>query len=122
MNICIYGASSNEIDNIYIKYTEHLGQVMGKRGHNLVFGGGAKGLMGAAARGVVKGGGNVIGIAPSFFNVDGVLFEECSEFIYTDTMRERKLAMEEKSDAFIATPGGIGTFDELFEIKTVGKA
>lgn len=116
MNICLYGASSTEIDESYIKATEILGEKLGKRGHNLVYGGGANGLMGAAARGVRKGGGNVIGVAPSFFKVDGVLFEDCTEFIYTETMRQRKATMEERADAFIAVPGGIGTFDELFEI------
>lgn len=116
MNICLYGASSEEIDKSYITATEILGEELGKRGHNLVYGGGSNGLMGAAARGVVKGGGKVIGVAPSFFNVDGVLFKECTELIYTETMRQRKAIMEEKADAFVAVPGGIGTFDELFEI------
>ena len=116
MNICLYGASSNDIDEIFILETEKLGEKIGKAGHNLVYGGGAAGLMGAAARGVIKGGGEVIGVAPSFFQVDGVLFENCTEFIYTDTMRQRKQIMEERADAFVAVPGGIGTFDELFEI------
>lgn len=116
MNICLYGASSTEIDNSYISATEDLGKKMALRGHSLVYGGGASGLMGAAARGVVSGGGKVIGVAPSFFQVDGVLFQNCTEFIYTKTMRERKQIMEEKSNAFIVTPGGIGTFDEFFEI------
>ena len=119
MNICLYGASSNEIDKSYVKKTEILGEKLGNRGHNLVYGGGANGLMGAAARGVVKGGGNVVGIAPSFFNVDGVLFQECVEFVYTETMRERKQIMEERSDAFVVVPGGPGTFDEFFEILTL---
>ena len=119
MNICLYGASSTEIDKSYVKKTEILGEKLGNRGHNLVYGGGANGLMGAAARGVVKGGGNVVGIAPSFFNVDGVLFQECAEFVYTETMRERKQIMEERSDAFVVVPGGPGTFDEFFEILTL---
>ena len=68
---------------------------------------------------VVLGAGKIIGIAPSFFNVDGILFEHCDEFIYPETMRERKRVMEEKSDAFVITPGGIGTFDEFFEIFTL---
>lgn len=119
MNICVYGASSTEIDKLYINATEELGEELGKAGHNLVYGGGANGLMGAAARGFVKGGGEVIGVAPSFFQVDGVLFEKCTEMIYTETMRERKQIMEEKADAFVAVPGGIGTFDELFEILTL---
>lgn len=119
MNICLYGASSDTIDKLYIEKTEVLGEEMGKRGHTLIFGGGARGLMGAAARGITRSGGKAIGIAPSFFNVDGVLFPLCAEFIYTETMRERKQILEEKADAFIATPGGIGTFDELFEIATL---
>lgn len=116
MNICIYGAASNEIDKSYIEATEALCEKLAKRGHNLVYGGGANGLMGACARGFVKGGGKVIGVAPTFFQVDGVIFKECTELIYTETMRQRKAKMEERADAFIAVPGGIGTFDELFEI------
>lgn len=119
MKICIYGASSNTINKSYIDATEKLGEVLGEKGHTLVYGGGAGGLMGAAARGFKQKGGKVIGLAPSFFNVDGVLFEECDEFIYPDTMRDRKRMMEDLSDAFIAVPGGIGTFDELFEIVTL---
>ncbi len=119
MNICLYGASSNQINKDYIRKTELLGEVIGKRGHSLVFGGGGKGLMGAAARGVYSQNGTIIGIAPSFFNVDGVLFQNCTEFIYTETMRERKQLLEQKADAFVAAPGGIGTFDELFEIFTL---
>lgn len=116
MTVCLYGASSSLIDSIYISATEELGEKLAKAGNSLVYGGGANGIMGAAARGFVKGGGKVIGVAPTFFKVDGVLFEECTEFIYTETMRERKKIMEERADAFIAAPGGIGTFDELFEI------
>ena len=119
MNLCVYGASSDKIDKVYIKTVEKMGLEMAKRGHGLVFGGGAEGLMGAAARGMSAGGGKIIGVAPSFFEVDGVLYDRCTEFIYTETMRERKQTMEDKSDAFIMTPGGIGTFEEFFEILTL---
>ena len=119
MKICVYGAASPTIDPQYMKKVEEMGSEMAKRGHSLVFGGGGNGLMGAAARGVVRAKGKVIGVAPSFFQVDGVLFEECSELIYTETMRERKQIMEEKADAFVMLPGGIGTFDEFFEILTL---
>lgn len=119
MNICIYGAASNSIDNSYILHGEALGEEIAKKNHTLVFGGGANGLMGAVARGVHKHGGTLISVAPSFFNVDGILFDKCSEYIYTDTMRQRKKTMEEKSDAFIVTPGGIGTLEEFFEILTL---
>ncbi len=119
MNICVYGASSNVIDEKYIKAGEELGRLMAKEGHTLVFGGGAAGLMGAVARGAKEGGGKIIGVAPSFFNVDGILFDGCDEFIYTETMRERKAKMEKLSDAFLMTAGGIGTFEEFFEILTL---
>lgn len=119
MRICVYGASSNAIDPAYLQAGENLGRVMAQRGHGLVFGGGANGMMGASARGVAEVGGEIIGIAPSFFNVDGVLYEKCTQMIYTETMRQRKQLMEEHADAFVMTPGGIGTFEEFFEILTL---
>ncbi len=119
MNICVYGAASASLDEKYILKTEELGRKMARRGHDLVFGAGANGLMGAVVRGVYEQGGEIIGVVPRFFNVDGVLFENCNQLIRTDTMRERKQIMEDKSDAFIVTPGGIGTFEEFFEILTL---
>lgn len=119
MNICLYGASSSTIAKSYINPTEELGAKIAERGHTLIYGGGAAGLMGAAARGVYSRGGEIIGIVPSFLNVDGILFDNCNELIFTETMRERKHLMEQKSDAFIMTPGGLGTFDEFFEILTL---
>ena len=119
MNICVYGASSDAIDKRYIEAGELLGEEMARRGHSLVYGGGACGLMGAVARGMTRGGGEIIGVAPSFFQVDGVLYDKCTEFIYTETMRERKQIMEDRADAFIMTPGGIGTYEEFFEILTL---
>ncbi len=119
MNICVYGASSDAIDSAYIEAGEVLGEMLAKHGHTLVFGGGSAGLMGAVARGVSGCGGRIIGIAPSFFNVDGVLFEKCTEFIFTETMRERKQLLEDMSDAFIMSPGGIGTYEEFFEVLTL---
>ena len=119
MNICVYGASSNKIDDSYITNVEELGEEIAKRGHSLIFGAGAGGMMGAAARGADKYNGEIIGIAPSFFNVDGVLFDNCDELIQPETMRKRKQILEDMSDAFIITPGGVGTFDEFFEILTL---
>ena len=119
MNICVFGAASDYIDDIYKENGEELGQLLSQKGHTLIFGGGAGGLMGAVARGVYAEGGKIIGVAPGFFNVDGVLFENCTEFITTESMRERKYIMEEKADAFIVAPGGIGTFEEFFEVLTL---
>ena len=119
MNICIYGSASNDIDRVYIEKTEELATILAKRGHSLVFGGGANGLMGAAARGFFSQNATITGVVPKFFNVDGILFENCNEMIRTDTMRQRKQIMDDMADAFITTPGGIGTYEEFFEILTL---
>lgn len=119
MRICVYGAASNDIDKIYIYKTEDLGKKLAERGHTLVYGGGANGCMGAVARGAAANGGKIVGIAPTFFNADGIIYDGCTEFIGTKTMRERKQLLEDNSDAFIVSPGGIGTMDEFFEILTL---
>lgn len=121
MKICVFGAASPKIDQEYIDKVELLGEEMVKRGHSLVFGGGANGLMGAVARGVQSQGGRIEGIIPSFFENEEIeaVFEYCDEVFETATMRERKQIMEDRSDAFIIVPGGIGTFEEFFEIMTL---
>ena len=120
MKICVYGAASSTIDKEYIKKVEQMGGEMVARGHSLVFGGGGNGLMGAAARGVRAAGGHILGVIPKFFDDEKVeaVFEFCDELIEPDTMRERKQIMEDNADAFIVTPGGVGTFEEFFEILT----
>ncbi len=87
----------------------------------MVFGGGANGMMGAVAKGVFEKSGYILGIIPHFFKEGGeeVSFKNCTDYIYTDTMRERKRELQERSNAFIVTPGGIGTLDEFFEILTL---
>ena len=119
MRICIYGASSTKTDPKYIEKVESLCTALANEGHSLVFGAGGNGLMGAAARGFSAGKGHIIGVAPHFFNVDGILYDKCDELIRTETMRERKQIMEDYADAFIVFPGGVGTFDEFFEIFTL---
>ena len=119
MNLCVYGASSDLIDPSYLAEGERLGERMAQRGHGLVFGAGQTGMMGALARGMAKHGGTIIGVAPKFFDEPGVLYQECTEMIFTETMRQRKEIMEERSDGFIMTPGGIGTYEEFFEILTL---
>ena len=120
MRVCVYGASSTRIDQVYIDEGEKLGLGIAARGWGMVFGAGANGLMGAAARGVTRGGGDLIGVVPTFFqNVDGELYDKCTDLVYTETMRRRKQTMEDISDAFIITPGGVGTMDEFFEIFTL---
>lgn len=121
MKICVYGAASQTIDKEYIEKVENLGREMVSRGHSLVFGGGGHGLMGAVARGVRDKGGHILGVLPKFFKKDNVevLCDFCDELIEPDTMRERKQLMEDNADAFIITPGGIGTFEEFYEILTL---
>lgn len=119
MKICVYGAASDQINAKYKEAGERLGREMAKRGHGLVFGAGNNGLMGAVARGVRANGGEIIGVTPSFFDVDGILFQDCTKTIYTETMRERKRILEDEADAFIIVPGGVGTLDEFFEILTL---
>lgn len=120
MRICVYGASSPTIDPVFISKTEIMGSEMAHRGHSLVFGGGAHGLMGAAARGVREQGGHIIGVIPKFFEKEKVeaVSGICDEIYMPDTMRERKQIMEDFADAFVMVPGGIGTYEEFFEILT----
>lgn len=119
MRICIFGASGRELDERYYAEAEELGRLIGKNGDSIVFGGGAEGLMGACARGVHSCGGDIVGIAPRFFDEPGILYPECSRMIFTETMRERKQLMQDNSDACIVLPGGIGTLEEFFELLTL---
>lgn len=121
MNICVYGAASSEIDKSFIEAVERFGEVMAQRGHDLVFGAGGSGLMGAAANGVSRGGGNVTGVIPEFFRDENIerIYDKCTELIYTENMADRKEIMESKADAFVIVPGGIGTFEEFFQVLTL---
>ena len=121
MKIAVYGAASSLIDECYKEAGRELGRKIAEGGDGLVFGGGANGMMGAVAEGVYEKGGYILGVVPEFFkevNAE-ISFKNCTDYIYTDTVRERKLEMEQNSDAFIISPGGIGTFDEFFEILTL---
>ena len=121
MRICVYGAASPTIDPEFITEVEKLGRTLAQRGHSLVFGGGGNGLMGAAARGFRDGGAHIIGVIPKFFENETIeeICDFCDELIMPDTMRERKQIMEDHADAFVIVPGGIGTFEEFFEILTL---
>ena len=121
MNICVYGAASSLIEKSFIEAGKELGRKIVERGHGLVFGGGSHGMMGAVAEGSYEKSGYILGIVPEFFKEANaeISFAHCSEYIYTETMRERKRNLEERADGFIITPGGIGTLDEFFEILTL---
>ena len=121
MKICVYGAASSLIENHFIEAGKELGRRMVQRGHGLVFGGGANGMMGAVAEGVFEKSGYILGVIPEFFQEAGaeISFKNCTDYIYTDTMRERKRELAENANGFIVAPGGIGTLDEFFEILTL---
>lgn len=121
MRICLYGSGSPDIDEIYTDEAYRLGCEIALRGHSLVFGGGDTGMMGACAKGVRDNNGKSLGIAPPWIGNFEPLCDECSEFMYVDSMDERKNKFVENSDAFIISPGGIGTLDEFFEIITLKK-
>jgi uncharacterized protein (TIGR00730 family) len=116
MNIGFFGASSDDIETVYLTETEKLGQYLAQQGHNLVYGGGAHGLMGAMARGIKAGGGQVISVAPHIFEKPGILFDQADQMIWTDDLAQRKQKMEALAQAFVIGPGSVGTFDELFDI------
>lgn len=119
MNICVFGSSSEKIDREFLDTAESLGSALAKRGDGVIFGAGKYGVMGATARGVAKENGTLIGVSPKFFVEMDVLYDNCTELILTDTMRERKGIMEDKADAFVICAGGIGTFEEFFEVLTL---
>ena len=120
MNICVYGSSSEMIDKEYMTISENFGEELTKKGYGLVFGAGKVGLMGAVSRGAKRAGNeNIIGVVLKFFVGEHILADCCKEMVYTDTMRQRKQYMEDNSEIFVMLPGGIGTYDEFFEILTL---
>mgnify|MGYP000435131182 CR=1 FL=1 len=121
MNICVYGASSPLMGEYYITNIQSLCKTLAQRGHSLVFGAGDTGAMGAAARGFKEGGGYIKGVVPKKFtdrNIEA-LYDDCDELVLTKDMGLRKKLMEDSADAFVICPGGIGTFDELFQALTL---
>ena len=118
-NICVFGASSNKIDEVFLDDAFAVGSLIAKNGYGLVFGAGDSGLMGRAARGAESLGGRIIGVIPEKLNKKGIYFEHCTERIETETMHERKSLMERMSCGFIALAGGFGTIEELMEVVTL---
>ena len=117
--LCVYCSSSDRIDPKYAVMAEELGRAMVARGWGLVYGGGKTGLMGAVARGTKAAGGRVVGVIPEFMKARELAFDEADELVTVVTMRERKLLMEARADAFVTLPGGWGTLEEIMEILTL---
>ncbi|MER8535866.1 TIGR00730 family Rossman fold protein [Mesorhizobium sp. M1005] len=120
-SVCVYCGSSPGRDETYIKAGHLLGRSIAKSGLRLIYGGGTKGIMGAVAEGALKAGGKVTGIIPRFLinrEATETALNRLDELVITDNMHQRKHRMFEKSDAFVALPGGIGTVEEIVEIMT----
>jgi uncharacterized protein (TIGR00730 family) len=117
--LCVYCASSDRLDAKYLKLASELGTRLVAEGWDLVFGGGKTGMMGAVARAVKKAGGRVVGVIPEFIKVRELAYDEADELVTVITMRERKLLLETRADAFVALPGGWGTLEEILEILTL---
>ncbi|MEO3998662.1 TIGR00730 family Rossman fold protein [Mesorhizobium sp. CAU 1732] len=120
-SICVYCGSSPGRSDVYVNTGYALGRAIGDAGLRLVYGGGTKGIMGAVARGTMEAGGKVTGIIPRFLmskEATEAALGRLDDLIVTDDMHQRKHTMFEKSDAFVALPGGIGTLEEIVEIMT----
>ena len=117
--LCVYCSSSDRLDPKYSAAAAELGREMVERGWGLVYGGGKTGLMGAVARAVKVQGGRVVGVLPEFMKARELAYDEADELVTVVTMRERKLLMETRADAFVTLPGGFGTLEEIMEILTL---
>lgn len=113
--ICVYCGSGNGNNLAYAAAARVLGRALAHHDIGLVYGGGSYGLMGEVARATLTAGGDVTGIIPSFLSEREHMLREVTELIVTDDMHQRKKLMFERSDAFVALPGGIGTLEELVE-------
>jgi len=118
MHVCVYCGSSKLVEQRYLDVAADLGARLAQAGHVLVWGAGTVGLMGEVARAVHANAGKVIGVIPEAMISEEVAYKDCDEMVVTQTMRERKAIMDERSDAFIALPGGFGTLEELSEVIT----
>ncbi len=115
-SVCVYCGSKPGHDPRYAAVAREVGQWIGQHGGQLVYGGGRNGLMGLIADSTRAAGGRVVGVIPSALVEREWAHEGCDELHVVDTMHERKRMMMDRADAFLALPGGIGTFEELFEV------
>ncbi len=114
-SICVYCASGPGKNPAYMEAATHFGRILAENGIRLVYGGGSVGMMGAIASAVLDHGGSVTGIIPEFLTRKENALTRVQEMVVTPDMHERKRLMFERSDAFVAMPGGIGTLEELVE-------
>jgi hypothetical protein len=113
--VCVYCGSSPGNNPVFLEAASTFGRILAENGIRLVYGGGSTGLMGAVATAALDHGGTVTGIIPEFLNSRERMLTRVQELVITAGMHERKRLMFERSDAFVALPGGIGTLEELVE-------
>lgn len=118
MNICVFCGSSSGAGTGYLRRARELGALLAERDIGLVYGGATVGTMGAVADGALDAGGRVYGVIPQALSDIEIGHARLTELDVVDTMHQRKARMAERSDAFIALPGGVGTLEELFEVWT----
>jgi uncharacterized protein (TIGR00730 family) len=117
-HICVFCGSSPGATPVYVETAREVGCELARRGQVLIYGGGRVGLMGAVAEGALSLGGEVIGIIPELLMHKEVAYDDLPDLRVVGSMHERKALMAELADAFVALPGGFGTFEELCEIIT----
>lgn len=117
-SVAVFCASSDDADPSYLDLATRVGQRLAAEGLTLVYGGGHSGLMGAVARATMTAGGNVVGVIPGGLFSNGIAEDEVTTLEVVADMHERKARMYELADGFIGLPGGLGTFEEVFEAAT----
>ncbi len=117
-SVCVYCGSSNHVDPKYLQVAAELGRFLAARGCRIVYGGGSTGLMGALADAALEAGGEVIGVIPDHFYVPELAHTGLTRLEVVPDMHTRKARMAQLADAFVALPGGFGTWEELFEVLT----
>ncbi|MBV1776702.1 TIGR00730 family Rossman fold protein [Burkholderiaceae bacterium DAT-1] len=117
-SVCVFCASSLGQDARFQEAAAATGTALARRGIELVWGGGRAGLMGVVADAALAADGDIFGVIPEFMAERELAHPEATEMVVVESMHARKAVMAERADAFIALPGGFGTFDELFEIIT----
>jgi uncharacterized protein (TIGR00730 family) len=117
-SVCVFCASSNGAESIFLEAAKALGQTIAERGWGLVYGGAQVGLMGALADAALAGGAAVTGVIPRALIEREIAHRGLTELIEVNSMHERKAEMASRADAFLVLPGGLGTLDELCEILT----
>jgi uncharacterized protein (TIGR00730 family) len=116
--LCVYCGSSDKINETYLSSARAMGAAVAQRGLTLAYGAGSTGMMGAVADGALAAGGEVIGVIPRIFATPVLMHQGLTRLEIVDNMHVRKQRLAELSEAFVALPGGYGTFEELFEILT----